>query len=282
MVRVLLIGDTSWPEFYPCIRLLADMRGVRIRRRPSLAAAADAPDEHDLVIILQRYPGEHQAKDLERLRNSQPLARFVVILGSWCEGEGRSGEPLPGTLRYYWHQWMSSAQEQLRLLRAGRNRAWSLPPTATDEDLVLAEANTVTATKGPRAESPVAERIAPLLLVMSRDYSVFESLQSAARLWGITAEWRRLNAGLQPLPDGTAAVVIDVERDGELPPRRLGRFQAKAGGKAPVPIALLMGFPRSHDVQRYLRAGATAVLSKPYALRDLERILLPQLYDDAA
>ncbi len=282
MVSVLLIGDTSWLEFRPCIRLLADMRGVRVRRRPALVAAADAPNEHDLVMILQRYPGEHRVDDLERLRSAQPLARFVAILGSWCEGEGRSGEPLPGTLRYYWHQWMSSARDQLRLLRTGKNRAWSLPPTATDEDLVLAEADTVTATKGLQAENPAAERSAPLLLVMSRDYSAFESLRSAAGLWGMRAEWRRLAAGLQSLPDATTALVIDVERDGELSPRRLGRLQTEAGGKAPVPIVLLLGFPRLHDVRRYLRAGATAVLSKPYALRDLERILLPRLCNDAA
>ncbi|NMC20668.1 MAG: hypothetical protein GYA33_09645 [Thermogutta sp.] len=282
MIRVLLIGDTSWPEFRPCIRLLAAADGVRLRRRASIVAAADAPSEHDLVLILQRYPGEHRAGDLDRLRRRLPLARYVVILGSWCEGEVRSGEPLPGVLRYYWHQWLSSAEEQLRLLRAGKNRAWSLPPTATDEDLVLAEVQTVTAARGRQAEKPDAGKDAPLLLVVSRDYAVFEWLRAAAGLWGITVRWHRCGAGLQPLPARTAGVVIDVERDGELPPRHLGRFQPENGGEAPPPIVLLMGFPRWHDVNRYLRAGATAVLSKPCALRDLERILVPQLRDDAA
>jgi len=234
------------------------------------------------VVILQRYPGEHRAKDLERLRRRLPLARYVVILGSWCEGEGRSGEPLPGALRYYWHQWLSSAEDQLRLLRAGENRAWSLPPTATDEDLILAEVDAITAARGQRAENSDAGKIAPVLLVMSRDYSVFEWLRSAAGLWGMTAKWRRCGTGFQPLPDRTAALVIDVERDGELPPRHLGRFQAKTGDDVPVPIVLLMGFPRSHDLNRYFRAGATAVLSKPCALRDLERIIVPRPREDAA
>lgn len=281
MVRVLVIGDTSWPEFRPCARLLTDLGGVRLRRRPSLAAAADGRGEHDLVVILQRYPGEHRPGDLERLRRRLPLARFAVVLGSWCEGEVRSGQPLPGVLRFYWHQWLSAAEEQLRLFREGRNRAWNLPPTAADEDLVLAESEAVPAARGRHAVGRDSKTDAPVLLVISQDYAVFEWLRGAAELWEMNPRWSRDGAGLRSLPAGTAAVVIDLERDGLPRPRCLGLRQADVSGRARVPIVCLMGFPRLHERERLLRAGATAVLSKPCSLGDLERIVVPRFRDDA-
>ena len=282
MVRVLVIGETSWPEFWPCVLLLSGLGGVRLRCRPSLAAAADGRGEHDLVLILQRYPGEHRPGDLERLRCRLPLARFAVVLGSWCEGEGRSGQPLPGVLRFYWHQWLSAAEEQLRLFREGRNRAWNLPPTAADEDLVLAESEAAAAARGRQAEGRDSKTDAPILLVISRDYAVFEWLRGAAELWKMKPRWSRDGEGLRSLPAETAAVVIDVERDERPRPRRIGLRQAGGSGRATVPVVFLIGFPRLHERERLLRAGATAVLSKPCSLGDLERVIVPRLRDDAA
>ncbi|GAB4139062.1 MAG: hypothetical protein Kow0040_26840 [Thermogutta sp.] len=258
------------------------MEGVRLRRRPTLAAATDAPGRPDVVLILQRYPGEHRAADLERLRSRLPLARFASLLGSWCEGEVRSGQPLPGVLRFYWHQWLSSGDEHIRLFREERNRAWSLPPTASDEDLILAEFEQVASTRDRHAKNPEAKQDAPVLLAISRDYAVFEWLRAAARLWGMTAQRRRAGEELVPIPAQTAAVVIDLECDGKPRLPRLGLRRTKTGGTTRPPIVLLAGYPRLREVKHYLRTGATAVLSKPCSLRDLERIVVAQLQDDAA
>ena len=66
-----------------------------------------------------------------------PLARIVGLLGSWCEGEVRSGRPWPGAMRIYWHQWPGRWHAELDRLR-GACPIWGLPLTAGDEDRVPA------------------------------------------------------------------------------------------------------------------------------------------------
>ncbi|GEM_PF-1919993 len=285
-IRVLVVGATSWPEFRPCLRVVDGLDEATVRRCPHLSLPGEH-DRYDLVLLLQRYPGEHRIEDLEGLRARLPLARLLVILGSWCEGEVRSGQPLPGVIRYYWHQWLASCGEPLRLWRQGHNPAWDLPPTATDEDLALAEASGVPNEAAlprrqarPTEKPPVAAEASPAsaaekpgLAVVARDYAVFEWLQAAAHSWNMACQWYRSPAELANLSE-SAAIVVDLEHDGDLPPRQLRSLRTRLR-KAwhDAPIVLLMGFPRLHQVNRYLRAGAAAILSKPCTLSDLERIV---------
>ena len=71
--------------------------------------AEGLPAPHGIVLA-QAYPGQFSPVAIDRLRNLAPLARLIAILGSWCEGEPRSGHPLPGVIRIYWHQ----AAERIR------------------------------------------------------------------------------------------------------------------------------------------------------------------------
>ena len=64
------------------------------------------------------------------------MSPLLAILGSWCEGETRTGRPLPGVARTYWHQWLSRCGKDLERIAAGECPAWGLPLTVADDERV--------------------------------------------------------------------------------------------------------------------------------------------------
>ena len=106
LIEILVLGDMRRAEFRAAQRAL-DATG-RVNA-VSGAAAAEAALQRlevrpELIVIAQSYPGEFTAAQVDRLRRHAPLARVVALLGSWCEGELRTGRPWPGAIRLYRHQ----------------------------------------------------------------------------------------------------------------------------------------------------------------------------------
>ena len=89
-------------------------------------------------MLAQACPDQFSAAAIDRLRSLAPLARLIVILGSWCEGEPRSGRPLPGVIRMYWHQAAVRIRREFPRWFQPEGSAWRLPATATDEERLLA------------------------------------------------------------------------------------------------------------------------------------------------
>src|SRR5690606_19180040 len=54
--------------------------------------------------LAQPLPGIYKQAQIETLRQLAPLAQIVVVAGTWCEGELRTGKPQSGVLRLYWHE----------------------------------------------------------------------------------------------------------------------------------------------------------------------------------
>lgn len=76
------------------------LAGWRLARRngPQLTFAPHA------VVWLQSRAGEFQPHEVAAVQTLDPLARPIVVAGCWSEGEPRSGKPLAGVKRLYWHQ----------------------------------------------------------------------------------------------------------------------------------------------------------------------------------
>jgi len=91
-------------------------------------------NQFDLLILFQSFPGQFSCQDILRLRYFSPIAPQVLIAGPLCEGEGRTGTPLPGMIRFYWHQWKDWGQEELRKFLSQKTGRFSLPATAGDDD----------------------------------------------------------------------------------------------------------------------------------------------------
>ena len=106
-----------------------------------MAAMAESPLAPHGILLVQAYPGQYSAEAIDRLRAAAPLARLIALLGSWCEGEPRSGLPLPGVVRIYWREAAVRFRRELpRWFEA--DSAWALPVTAAEEERLMATTNT--------------------------------------------------------------------------------------------------------------------------------------------
>ena len=61
----------------------------------ALSLLHESEEAIDLIVVAQAYPGQYAADRIDGLRRLAPLARVIGLLGSWCEGEVRSGRPWP-------------------------------------------------------------------------------------------------------------------------------------------------------------------------------------------
>ena len=141
-LSILLLGDADRTEFRDARPCLERWGTVHALTDVAAAAALLAEGElvPDVIVVAQAFPGQFSHPTIERLRRLAPLAPVVGLLGSWCEGEMRSGRPWPAAVRTYWHQWPARCNRQLRRLAHGECCAWTLPSTATEEERLLADA----------------------------------------------------------------------------------------------------------------------------------------------
>ncbi len=108
---VWLVGDDGHPDFAEAVTL--------VRATADVGSALP-----EVIVVAQSRPGVIRRRELERLRRSAPLAGVVSLLGSWCEGETRTGKPAAGVRRLYWYEFPSWWQRQLALREAGRCPEW--------------------------------------------------------------------------------------------------------------------------------------------------------------
>lgn len=163
-LHVLLIGHADRPEMawavsaarqgpaggtsdeYNALRCGNGRPGSAVfRQAADLAAARELIDAGapipDVVVLVQPYPGCFLREEVEDFRQRFPLVRFVCLFGAWCEGESRSGRPLNGAVRLPWHQWPFQKGWQLAALADGQPGSWALPPTATQDEHLLARSS---------------------------------------------------------------------------------------------------------------------------------------------
>ena len=231
----------------------------------------------ELILLAQPRPGLDDQSDIERCRRAWPLTRIIVIAGSWCEGELRTGRPPAGVIRLYWHEFSAWWRSALNQVAENRTPPWSHPLTANLTSMCATAGSTSIA---PRVHGQHAN--APILAIDAPDYGAFEAIEQAAKPAGWQCHWQpRHRPELWSKPAGihpTAALWDGAQLDAH-ERRALQQFCARL---APVPVIALLDFPRSEHIELSTSAGAAAILGKPYAvstLRDeLNRILrLPPL-----
>jgi hypothetical protein len=252
-LRILQVGADDRPEFLPACDDLA--RHGDVLRVPDIAAGVEhlrsAEESADLVVLFQAYPGQYAAQEVDGLRRLVPLARVVCLLASWCEGEMRSGSPLSGVLRLYWHRWPVHGRREIIRLARGESTAWALPLTATDDDRLLAET-------GPLAPQ------SGLIVVCAREEPMAEWLVAACRLRGYAT--LRICSAAGDQVEGASAAIFDA---GPFAQREADQLRCLAAAVRPAPVVALLEFPRAEDQRRSLTHGAVAILSKPLAINDL-------------
>ncbi|MCC6491637.1 MAG: hypothetical protein IT424_01300 [Pirellulales bacterium] len=215
-----------------------------------------------VVLLAQQRCGELSQGSVERLRAAAPLARIIVVAGSWCEGELRTGKPLAGVVRLYWHElpawWRAAAAARVR----GASPPWSEPL----DDLRSGYCVSGAATGNPAAGPMPPDRGA--IVIDTRDLAAFESLSAAVAHAGWSCHWRQRQKSATAQCDRQPPPRVDlgVWDGGQLGADELQQLndfcRRPPVGRAPV-LALL-DYPRPEHGSLARAAGATAILGKPY------------------
>lgn len=249
-----MIGDAADAEFRRAFEA-ASHQAVCVEL-PSLAKAierlAGEEEPPELAVVLQNRPGQVALTEIERLQTLAPLTRFVALLGSWCEGETRTGQPWPGFLRIYTHQWQSRLLTQFERLRCGKLSAWALPPTATDDERVLWSSESI------ELQTP------GLVTLHTSDYELSDWLAKVCRGGGLASAW---------MPDfgrtaasGAVAAIFDLAQGSQEEWVQLESLVERMPGQT---VIALCSFPRPEDQQRSRDMGVFSLLGKPVCLEDL-------------
>ncbi len=215
------------------------------------AALVEVEQCFDWIVLATSYPGQYSEQQIDGLRCIAPLSRIVALLGSWCEGETRSGRPTPGVIRVYWHQWEQRLAWEASRWASGGRSTWALPVTAGEEERVLA-----------LAEDRMAPRSGPIT-ICSDEFACAEWLSAVCRKAGYTPQQVRPWDTLDPA--GVAAGIFDVGEHEE----RFDHLRRFVSALRPAPVVALIGFPRVEDRERAVAAGAASLLSKPLWIEDL-------------
>jgi hypothetical protein len=253
--RVLLVGSTARREFRDVRAAIGPLADVTPAADMEAAAAilSDAEIVPELIVVVQAFPGQFSAEAVDRLRLLAPLARIVGLMGSWCEGEMRSGKPWPAAVRVYWHQWPAQCAQQLGRMREGACGAWGLPATASEEERVLS-----------LAEQPGGPSAAGLIAIHTPWFEMHDWLAAACRRRGYSTAW--LRPGQSACVRGARAAIFDATECVDEEAQALSRLAAAV---RPAPVVALLDFPRVDDRDGALTAGAAAVLAKPLLIDDL-------------
>ena len=248
---ILAVGDFQRPDFRAAWSSFASLAGIAYADDSTQAAAmlADGSILPDLIVVAQAYPGQISPAAINTLRRSAPLARVVGLLGSWCEGELRSGRPWPGATRIYWHQWPARWQRELDHFARGECPTWGLPLTASEDDRLLLETPSL----------PTSPRQG--LIAIDAQRQMAQWLAAACQAEGYETLWVRPAQAVQS--QGAVAAIFDDADGRGIPRQRLSELAAA------TPTVALLSFPRREDIDRAEAAGAKVVLSKPLLLADL-------------
>jgi hypothetical protein len=252
--RVLFIGDHRHHEFGHALVWLSERCDLAVAPCIDAACAQLRASEAapEVIVVGHVRPGCLSQLQIESLHRAAPLARLIALLGSWCEGEARSGRPWSGVVRVYWHEFVSRMENELPRLDVC-DGSWVLPRTATDAERLAF---------GCLPISPA--RPGGLIAISAGGFVVYEGLADACSQAGYATAWfdagraGRLAGAIGGLWDDSSAVAGR--------PLDLASFVKQVH---PAAVIALVNFPRREDFRRAAGAGAAAVCAKPFLVGDL-------------
>jgi len=261
--RVLLIGRRQRGEFLATPAALQER--CEVTWSATLPEALQSHSEHpDLqaILLLQSVPGEYRALHVDELRRRYPLARMVVVLGSWLQGETRTGRPLAGAIRIDWHRAEAVIDRELRAATFPRLSPWALPATSTpDERALVAAANLF--------EIPLSG----LAVIAAGDRATGEALADVCAATGLATVQQRSS---EPFDVRGASLGL---WDGAASATGMGQLRRLCERLDPSPVIALIDAPRRQEIRAATTHGAASVVGKPLMASDLlfaiRRVLSP-------
>lgn len=221
----------------------------------SVAAASKKYSEGrypQAIVLVQSRPGRFCGEEVEKLHRREPLTRLIALTGPWCEGEQRSGRPIPGVVRVAWRNWRERLPLELDL------DAHKLlePRTATEADRVERMVKI--------ARDSCVRRGLALVCAARRD--AHDQFADAIQKLGLEV----LPYGMIAGPPATPDVVIF---DGWEQTAAFKKNSTVQNGQPRARRILFLHFPRPDDHVLAREAGIDAVIGQPLSLADLNSAL---------
>ena len=212
-------------------------------------------DSYQAVLLAQARPDQYTHEDIEILQEKFPTIPVVALVGSWCEGELRSGNPAPGSLRIYWHQWQGRYDTFAHEFNQSHISNWHMPRTAIEEDRIQA----VTSNFGYDSSNRKYD-----VGISAHTRDGYEMVAETLCEFGFSVCWLE---GPHQTPEKVDAVCINSNSlTGNLKTTIL-QTRRKLND---TPIVVLMNFPRKAEVDAARELGVDEIVSKPYQLADLK------------
>ncbi len=129
---ILVTGDYWHTDFQSLVSKLQ----VPVTLVPIGKAESVKDFNFDLVVVAQARRDQFSMAEIEKLQSLFANLPIVALLGSWCEGELRSGTPWPGVIRVYWHQWEGRYERFVKQLSGAGITDWHAPRTSAVADRI--------------------------------------------------------------------------------------------------------------------------------------------------
>ena len=250
---VLVTGDYRHPDFADLI--MQASFPVRLFPFEVLLQQKQSAAGCRLMVIAQSRRGQFSDVDVEEIIERNPGTPVVGLCGAWCEGELRSGRPLDGMVRVYWHQWLGRVESFLERMQCAGITAWHLPRICSAADRVIADI--------PARNAFEDGFTAGISSIRRSEYLM---LEDACRQFAIDSVWVE---NFSPADDTAtrlnALLVISNSWDQDVQ----RRVQLLKKSFPMVPIAAALNFPRPRDVVAARRIGVNQLLSRPFLLPDV-------------
>jgi hypothetical protein len=257
-----LIAAGPWREReFVAVRQAVDPQNAwplapSLREAVEKITLAETPPE--LVLLAQSRPGCDEQADVELLREVAPLTRVVVVAGSWCEGELRTGRPLAGVIRLYWHEFPAWWRACLACLARRESPPWAEP-------LNDVRAGQASCRVPARARVAVRTQISGAIVAIdATDFAVFETLAASLSAEGWKCVWQPRHR--QSLIDSAALPVGGIWDGSQLhaaEAESLSAFSARMK-RCEAKVVALLDVPRVEHIEMASKAGAATVLGKPF------------------
>ncbi|MGI9495735.1 MAG: hypothetical protein ACR2NK_06780 [Mariniblastus sp.] len=250
--KILVTGDFWHTDFQKVVSKF----DVPVTLVPFDKVETVVDQRYDLVVLAQSRRDQFLPAEVEELIANFPSVPVVGLLGSWCEGETRSGRPYPGVTRVYWHQWEGRYSQFVEQLEKTGITNWHAPRTSTPSDRIVAQ----------RIRQDVSIG-SGYIGVSAWTRAEYEMLDDAITSFGWRSRW--VERSIWDAASSATVLVMCVVADswtGELE-KRIEWLNSEIPD---VPFVLLLNYPRQSDIELIEAAGVTSVVSKPFELQDLK------------
>jgi len=244
--QILVSGDYWHSDFRKALsNLAAPATMVPLEQVDSVAQG-----NYLIFVLAQSRRDQFSQETVDRIRQQIPDIPIVNLLGTWCEGENRSGKPLTGVTRVPWQHWDSQFERFCMQIVEGVTTDWHQPLTTT-----VADRSRDFAIDPGFGKLLMGKKI----LISAQATATFESLADMLKDYQCQSFWAE---GGESLQDESPDVVL-VDGNGASEEFKL-RIEGLQKAFSEVPVVVMLNFPRKQCFASLATLGIEEVVSKPF------------------